>query len=272
MRKTKARAKTDGDVSRKKSENREEKQDIFFHLRELRQRFFYALGLFVVLFLTSFFYAKQIFNVLMYPLTQILGKEAGRGMIYTAMQEQFLTEIKLAMFSGLLIALPLMCIQIWLFVAPGLYRQEKSAMLPFLLATPLLFYLGASFVYFAVLPLAWKFFLGFEQASAAGHLAIRLEPKVSEYLSLVMRLILAFGVCFELPVLLMLLVRAGITSAEALRKKRRYAILLAVIVAAILTPPDPFSQLALAIPIILLYEASIWGSHLMVNKKSYKNR
>ncbi len=244
-----------------------DKQDIFFHLRELRRRFFYALVLFFVIFLIAFFYAKEIFNVLMRPLTLLLGGEVGRGMIYTAMQEQFLTEIKLSMFTALLIALPLMCIQVWIFVAPGLYRKEKAAMWPFLLATPLLFYLGASFVYFVVLPVAWKFFLGFEQAREAGHLAIRLEPKVGEYLSLVMRLILAFGICFELPVLLMLLVRVGITSAEALRKKRRYAILIAVIVAAVLTPPDPFSQIALALPIILLYEASIWGAHLMMGKK-----
>ena len=193
-------------------------------------------------------------------------------MIYTAMQEQFLTEIKLSMFTALLIALPLMCIQVWLFIAPGLYRKEKAAMWPFLLATPLLFYLGASFVYFVVLPVAWKFFLGFEQAREAGHLAIRLEPKVGEYLSLVMRLILAFGICFELPVLLMLLVRVGITSAESLRKKRRYAILIAVIAAAILTPPDPFSQIALALPIILLYEISIWGAHLMMGKNKNANK
>ena len=243
-----------------------DKQDIFFHLRELRRRFFYALGLFFAIFLIAFFYAKEIFNVLMHPLTLLLGGKAGRGMIYTAMQEQFLTEIKLAMFMALLIALPLMCVQVWLFIAPGLYRKEKAAMWPFLLATPLLFYLGASFVYFVVLPVAWKFFLGFEQAREAGHLAIRLEPKVGEYLSLVMRLVLAFGVCFELPVLLMLLVRVGITSAEALAKRRRYAILIAVIVAAVLTPPDPFSQIALALPIILLYEASIWGARLMMGK------
>ena len=248
-----------------------DKQDIFFHLRELRRRFFYALGLLFVIFIVSFVYAKPIFNILMHPLTLLLGGESGRGMIYTAMQEQFLTEIKLSMFTALLIALPLMCIQVWLFIAPGLYRKEKAAMWPFLLATPLLFYLGASFVYFVVLPVAWKFFLGFEQAREAGHLAIRLEPKVGEYLSLVMRLILAFGICFELPVLLMLLVRVGITSAESLRKKRRYAILVAVIVAAILTPPDPFSQIALALPIILLYEVSIWGAHLMMGKNKNEN-
>ena len=248
------------------------KQDIYFHLRELRQRLLIALGIFFLTFIVAFFFAKPVFNFLMRPLTHLLEDQAGRGMIYTAMQEQFLTEIKLAMFTALLIALPLMCAQLWLFVAPGLYKNEKNAFWPFMLATPLLFYLGASFVYFLVLPIAWKFFLGFEQAKDAGHLAIRLEPKVGEYLSLVMRLVLAFGVCFELPVLLMLLVKAGITTAESLRKKRRYAILVAVIVAAVLTPPDPLSQIALAIPVILLYEISIWGAILMTKAAKRKQR
>ncbi len=248
------------------------KQDIFFHLRELRQRLLIALVIFFLAFIAAFFFAKPVFNFLMRPLTHLLGDQAGRGMIYTAMQEQFLTEIKLAMFTALLIALPLMCAQIWLFVAPGLYRNEKTAVWPFMIATPLLFYLGASFVYFLVLPIAWKFFLGFEQAKEAGHLAIRLEPKVGEYLSLVMRLMLAFGVCFELPVLLMLLVKAGITTADSLRKKRRYAILIAVVIAAVLTPPDPLSQIALALPIILLYELSIWGAVLMARAARRRER
>ena len=248
------------------------KQDIFFHLRELRQRMLIALALFFFAFIAAFFFAKPVFNFLMRPLTRLLEDQAGRGMIYTAMQEQFLTEIKLAMFTALLVALPLMCTQLWLFVAPGLYKNEKSAVWPFMIATPILFYLGASFVYFIVLPVAWKFFLGFEQAKDTAHLAIRLEPKVGEYLSLVMRLVLAFGVCFELPVLLMLLVKAGITNAEALRKKRRYAILIVVIVAAVLTPPDPLSQIALALPIILLYEMSIWGAVLMAKAARRKQR
>ncbi len=248
------------------------KQDIFFHLRELRQRLLAALAIFFLAFVAAFFFAKPVFNFLMQPLTRLLEDQAGRGMIYTAMQEQFLTEIKLAMFTALLVALPLMCAQIWLFVAPGLYKNEKNAVWPFMLATPVLFYLGASFVYFLVLPVAWKFFLGFEQAKDASHLAIRLEPKVGEYLSLVMRLVLAFGLCFELPVLLMLLVKAGITTAESLRQKRRYAILIAVVVAAILTPPDPLSQIALALPVILLYEISIWGAVLMAKAAKRRER
>ena len=242
------------------------------HLRELRKRLIYSLLSFLLVFITGFYFAKGIFNFLVAPLQNIwlnAGGEASgaRGMIFTAMHEQFITEIKVAMFLAFLITMPLLLIQIWMFIAPGLYKNEKRVFVPFMIATPMLFVLGASFVYYLVLPAAWHFFLGFEQASSAEAVAITLEPKVNEYLSLVMRLIFAFGLCFELPVLLLLLVQAGITSAKGLRKKRRYAIVIAFVVAAVLTPPDPLSQLGLAIPIILLYELSILCALLLSKKK-----
>ncbi len=236
------------------------------HLRELRRRLIYSLVSFLIVFLTSFYFAKVIFNFLIAPLRNLWEASEGRGMIFTALHEQFITEIKVAMFMALLVTLPLILVQIWMFMAPGLYKNEKRVFIPFMAATPLLFALGASFVYYLVLPVAWDFFLGFEQSSSAESLAITLEPKVNEYLSLVMRLIFAFGLCFELPVLLLLLVQVGITSPRGLKKKRRYAIVIAFVVAAVLTPPDPLSQLGLAIPVILLYEISILCSWLLVKK------
>ncbi len=240
------------------------------HLRELRKRLIYSLLSFLLVFVTGFYFAKSIFNFLVAPLQNIwlnAGNDEARGMIFTAMHEQFITEIKVAMFLAFLVTMPLLLVQIWMFIAPGLYKNEKRVFVPFMIATPMLFVLGASFVYYLVLPAAWHFFLGFEQLSSADSVAITLEPKVNEYLSLVMRLIFAFGLCFELPILLLLLVQAGITSAQGLRKKRRYAIVIAFVVAAVLTPPDPLSQLGLAIPIILLYEISILCSLLLKKKK-----
>ena len=227
------------------------------HLAELRRRLLYSFGVLALAFAASFYFARPIFNILIRPLAQLWADVPERRMIFTALHEQFFTEIRIAFFTALMVAFPVIASQIWIFVAPGLYRKEKRAFLPFLVMTPLLFIAGACFVYFLVIPLAWRFFAGFEQIAGNGQLAIQLEPKVNEYLSLVMRLIFAFGLCFELPVLLSLLVRAGMVSTRSLARGRRYAILLAFVVAAILTPPDPLSQIGLAIPIILLYEISI---------------
>jgi len=227
------------------------------HLTELRRRLLYSVAALIVLFFLCYGLADPIFDILTRPLAQIWREETGKRLIYTALHEKFLTNVKLAFFAAAFLAFPVIAVQIWMFVAPGLYREEKTAFLPFLVATPILFLAGAAFVYFLVIPLAWEFFAGFEQAGGAGRMAIELEPKVNEYLALVMRLIFAFGVAFELPVALVLLVRTGIVEIDWLRRGRRYAILLAFVAAAILTPPDPLSQLGLALPLIALYELSI---------------
>ena len=209
-----------------------------------------------------------IFNFLLQPLADIWDGDESRRLIFTAMHEKFFTDIKVAFFAGAFIAFPVIANQIWMFIAPGLYKHEKRAFLPFLIATPILFFIGGAFVYYLVFPVAWPFFASFEQQGAEGTMAIALEPKVNEYLSLVMRLIFAFGLSFELPVVMTLLARAGIMTSDGMRKKRRYAILLAFVAAAILTPPDPLSQIGLALPIILLYEISIYCAILIERSRA----
>lgn len=243
------------------------KMPLLEHLVELRRRLIYAVAAFVVVFIACFAFANTLFNFLVVPLATVWD---GR-LIFTAPQEKFFTNIKVAFFTAAFLAFPIIAAQIWAFVAPGLYSKEKRAFLPFLLATPILFFAGGAFVYYLVLPVAFDFFSGFEQLASEGPLAIELEPKVNEYLSLTMRLIFAFGISFELPVAIILLVRTGIVSVAALRAKRRYAIVIAFVAAAILTPPDPISQLSLAIPIIILYEASIFISHL-IERRRERNR
>ena len=188
-------------------------------------------------------------------------------MIFTGLHEGFFTQVKVAFFVSISITFPLMLLQVWKFVAPGLYQNERKAVYPFLLATPVLFALGAAMVYYIVIPLAWDFFLSFEVQGGDGALPIEVEPRISEYLSLVMRLMFAFGLSFELPVILLLMVRAGLMTADGLASKRKYAILLAFVAAAILTPPDVISQVLLAIPVILLYELSILGARLIQKKQ-----
>jgi len=230
------------------------KAPLIEHLIELRQRLLWSILALVIAFAICFYFAEQIFGILVQPLTNAF--PAGEGkLIYTKLYEAFFVEIKVAMFSAFFIAFPILANQIWAFVAPGLYQNEKRAFLPFLLATPLLFILGAALAYYIVMPTAFGFFLGFQ--GETGGLAIEALPATGDYLSLVMQFILAFGVCFQLPVLLLLLNRAGLVSREKLKGLRRYMIVGAFVLAAILTPPDVISQLMLGIPLILLYEISL---------------
>ncbi len=246
----------------------EKRMPLLEHLIELRTRLIYVMIGFIVCFFISFYFAEAIFEFLVAPLADQLKERTGARMIYTALHEAFFTYVKVAFFAAAFISFPLICTQVWLFIAPGLYREEKNAFLPFLLATPVLFLLGAALVYYWIFPLAWDFFLDFQKLGTEGTLAIEMEPKVGEYLSLVMQLIFAFGIGFELPVLLILLAKVGIVSSQGLADKRRYAVVGVFIAAAILTPPDVISQIGLAVPIILLYELSIIGARLVEKKRA----
>ncbi|MGY9014465.1 MAG: twin-arginine translocase subunit TatC [Rhodospirillales bacterium] len=246
----------------------ETKMPMLEHLIELRQRLLKSVVAILILFIISFYFAPTIYAFLVQPLADILSDMGGnRRMIYTALQETFFSYIKVAFFMAMFLAFPVISIQIWKFIAPGLYTNEKKAFAPFLIATPILFLMGAALVYYFVLPVAWKFFLSFEQMATPDGLPIQLEAKVSEYLSLVMRLIFAFGICFELPVVMTLLGKMGVISSKGMKEKRRYAIVVAFVAAAILTPPDPISQIGLALPTILLYEISILCVRLVEKKR-----
>jgi sec-independent protein translocase protein TatC len=240
-----------------KNELNENKQPLLVHLVELRSRLIKTMIMITTLFVIFYFFADSIYNFLVQPYADAVEGEEGRRLIFTALHETFFTYIKVALFASLFISLPFLLIQLWIFVAPGLYKNEKSVVVPYLLATPILFILGSALVYYLIMPLAIKFFLSFESIGGNGALPIQLEAKVNEYLSLIMRLILAFGLCFQLPVALTLMARVGFVSSESLKKNRKYVIVGVFAVAAILTPPDPISQIGLGIPILLLYELSI---------------
>ncbi|TPI49805.1 twin-arginine translocase subunit TatC [Mesorhizobium sp. B2-9-1] len=245
------------------------------HLIELRRRLIWSLGGFFVAFLVCFFFAKRLFNLLVVPFkwaTQWAGLDPHKvELIYTAPQEFFFTQVKLAMFGGMVIAFPLIATQIYKFIAPGLYKNERSAFLPFLIASPILFVMGASLVYFFFTPMVMWFFLAMQQTGTNDQVQISLLPKVSEYLSLIMTLIFSFGLVFQLPVVTSLLTRVGILSSQALAEKRKWAIVLSFVVAAVLTPPDPMSQCGLAIPTIILYEVAIWSSR-MIERSQARDR
>ncbi|MGQ2902329.1 MAG: twin-arginine translocase subunit TatC [Neoaquamicrobium sediminum] len=232
------------------------------HLIELRSRLMWSLGGFFIAFLICFYFAKGLFNLLVLPFqwaTEWAGLDASKvDLIYTAPQEFFFTQIKLGMFGGLIIAFPLIATQLYRFVAPGLYRNERMAFLPFLVASPILFLIGAALVYFFFTPMVMWFFLSMQQVGPDQEIQISLLPRVSEYLGLIMTLILAFGLVFQLPVVTTLMARVGLISAATLVDKRKWAIVIAFVVAAVLTPPDPVSQIGLALPTIILYEISIW--------------
>ena len=233
------------------------KAPLLEHLVELRTRLMRSAAALLITFFGCFYFAGDIFDFLAAPLAEQLADREGARMIFTDMTEVFFTQVKVAFFAALFVSFPIIANQMWRFVAPGLYKKEKHAFLPFLVLTPVLFFAGGALVYYMLLPVAWQFFLSFETMGADGALPIQLEAKVNEYLSLVMKLIFAFGLSFELPLVLTLMARARMVSAKGLAEKRKYAIVMAFIAAAILTPPDPLSQISLAVPIILLYEVSI---------------
>ncbi len=235
------------------------------HLLELRQRVLLALGGFILSFIVCYVFSKEIYGFLAAPLANILQEQTGaeRRMIFTALYEAFFTYLKVALWGAMMISFPWWATQLWLFIAPGLYRSEKRAVAPFLIATPFFFAAGAAFCYYFVIPAAWRFFLSFESPAGPGELPIQLEAKVNEYLSLVMRLIFAFGFAFLMPVGLVLMCRVGIMSPEGMASKRRYAIVGMFVLAAVITPPDVISQVGLALPLILLYEGSIVVARLL---------
>lgn len=246
----------------------DKKMPLLEHLIELRSRLLYAAAGFVIAFIVCFYFAQPIFDFLAKPLADVLhaqGKD--RSFIYTDLTEVFFTQVKVAAFGALCLAFPIIASQIWAFIAPGLYRNEKNAFLPFLVATPVMFLVGAAFLYYVLLPMMWHFFLGFETTDVSGNMPIELVPKVADYVSLVMKLVFAFGFCFELPVLLTLLARVGIVTSASLKSKRRYAIVGVTVVAAIFTPPDVLSMTSLAVPMIALYEVSILLARLFEKKR-----
>ena len=241
------------------------------HFIELRSRLLNSLIFIFIVFVISYIFAEQIYNFLVEPYAKaVRDEQTSRRLIFTALHETFITYIKVAFFAAIFLGSPVLLIQIYKFIAPGLYKNEKRAILPYLISTPILFLLGGLLVYFLVMPLAIKFFLSFESLGSSTSLPIQLEAKVNEYLSLVMRLIFAFGISFQLPILLNLLARIGIVNSDYLRTRRRYVIVIIFALAAILTRPDPITQVGLAIPLLLLYELSIFTVKF-TEKKQEKN-
>jgi sec-independent protein translocase protein TatC len=236
------------------------------HLIEVRQRLVYCVSFFLVAFASSYFFAAQIYNFLLQPLMDVYGNNSEKRIIYTGLTEAFITYVRLAFLSSLFFSLPFFLSQLYLFISPGLYKKERHLALALMVMSPVLFFFGATLLYYFIFPLAFKFFVGFEIAGGAVDIPIELEARISEYLSLVVKLVFGFGIAFQLPILLVILVKTGLVSINSLRSKRKYWILLIFILAAVLTPPDIFSQVFLAIPMILLYEIAIIISSKITNK------
>tara|TARA_B110000444_G_C18779423_1_gene566650 strand:+ start:262 stop:1026 length:765 start_codon:yes stop_codon:yes gene_type:complete len=239
------------------------------HLTELRSRLIKSFLFLLIAFIICYIFSEDIYKFLIKPYSNaVIDSNLDRRMIFTALHEAFLTYLKVAFFASFFITSPIILTQLWKFVAPGLYKNEKQALLPYLIATPLLFILGGMLVYYLIMPLAIKFFLSFESQADVGSIAIQLEAKVNEYLSLIMRLIFAFGISFQLPIILSLLARIGVLDSTYLKTRRKYVIVIIFAIAAILTPPDPITQIGLALPLLILYELSILTVKIIENKKN----
>jgi len=237
------------------------------HLTELRSRLIKSFFYLFICFIICYFFAENIYRFLVEPYAEAVRDDASnRRLIFTALHETFITYLKLAFFAAIFITSPIILTQVWKFIVPGLYKNEKRALIPYLIATPILFLLGGMLVYYLVMPLAIKFFLTFETSAQITTLPIELEAKVNEYLSLIMRLIFAFGISFQLPVLLSLLARVGFIDSNYLKKRRKYVVVIIFAVAAILTPPDPITQIGLGIPLLILYELSILSVKIIEKK------
>ena len=242
------------------------------HLTELRKRLINSFIFLLIFFVICYYFSEYIYGFLVDPYAQaVKGEGSERRLIFTALQETFLTYIKVSFFAAFFITCPYILIQVWKFIAPGLYEHEKSAIMPYLVLTPILFILGGMLVYYLIMPLAIKFFLSFESSGIKTGLPIQLEAKVNEYLSLVMKLIFAFGLSFQLPVILSLLARIGVVDSKFLKERRKYVIVMIFAAAAILTPPDPITQIGLAVPLLILYELSIFSVKIIENRNKEKN-
>ena len=248
-------------------ETSQEKSPISAHLIELRKRLTWVFIVMGIGTAIAFLFVESIYGFLVQPLADAMGGESTQRLIYTGLTEAFFTYLKVAFFAGVFLTFPILLAQIWMFIAPGLYKNEKNAFLPFLIATPILFFAGGAVVYYGVIPMAWDFFLSFQSTGSETALPIQLEARVSEYLDLIMTLIFAFGICFQLPVLLTHMGKAGLVSSATLASKRKYAVIFTFVVAAFLTPPDVISQVGLAVPILGLYELSIMLVRMFEKKR-----
>tara|TARA_S200000501_G_scaffold364221_1_gene396083 strand:+ start:215 stop:979 length:765 start_codon:yes stop_codon:yes gene_type:complete len=241
------------------------------HLTELRKRLIHSFIFLFIFFIICYLFAEYLYGFLVEPYANAVQHEnSNRRLIFTALQETFLTYLKVSFFTAFFITCPFILTQIWKFIAPGLYKHEKKAIIPYLVLTPILFFLGGMLVYYLIMPLAIKFFLSFESSGLNTNLPIQLEAKVNEYLSLIMKLIFAFGLSFQLPIILSLLARIGVVDSKFLKERRKYVVVIIFAAAAILTPPDPITQIGLAIPLLILYELSIFSVNI-IEKKANNN-